>query len=293
MPKLSKILNLSVNRLSENIARIRPILNAALKKHWRPLLPRPHTQSNRHLPYAALIIDATTTQCFRPEGLFEQSKTYYDGKNRIYGLKTEVAVTACAPYLFVRSSPHYPGSVHDFTIHKHEYIHYVDFLRKRPEERDEIADVNPNAENWAVIADKRYIGPADVTPGVRRITPMRKPLLQAERQSNEMINRARVPIEQFFGRLRCKFPLFRNTYRFDHSNFDIDFENACLLVNEDVVRRALSQEDGVLYNKFLARQIEKDASERVKRKAERVRYKAAKKRRLDTVAQYVPGDRKD
>jgi hypothetical protein len=293
MPKLSKILNLSVNRLSENIARIRPILNAAMKKHWAPLLPRPHTQLNRHYQYAALIIDVTTTQCYRPEGVFEHSKHYYDGKNRIYGLKTEVAVTACAPHLFVRASPHYPGAVHDFTIHKQEYAHYVDFLQKRPEERDEIVDVDPNAANWAVIADKGYIGPANLTPGVRRITPMRKPLLQAERQSNQIINRARVPIEQFFGRLRCKFPLFRNTYRFDHSNFNVDFENACYLINEDILHRALTEQDGVLYNKFLARLIEKDTTERVKRKLERARYKIAKRQRIEAVAQFVPGLRKD
>ncbi|HSN67109.1 MAG TPA: transposase family protein [Fusibacter sp.] len=293
VPKLAKIFNLSEERFSKNVERIRPLLNAAMKNRWVNLLPRPDSDLHRRFNYAGLLVDATTIQCFRPEGRFEEAKHYYDGKNHIYGLKVEVAVTTCAPHYFVRSSPHVPASVHDYTVNKKEYLNYVDYLRKRPGESDRIHDPNPNEPNWATVNDKAYIGPATDTPGVRRITPTKNPLTLAQRQANQQVNEDRTPIEQFFGRLCKKFPVYRNTYRYDHKNFDVDFQIACFLVNEDILLTALAKNDIDVYNGVLSKRQKDYDDEKEKESAARQRYQATKRQRVDSFGQYVPGNKKD
>ena len=212
------------------------------------MLPRPDSDLTRDHNHAALLIDAITIECFRPEGRFEEGKHYFDGKNHIYGVKSEVAVTAARPHFYVHSTPHEPGSVHDYTIHKKNYRSYLDYLRKTPEERARIQDPDPNKDYWAAILDKAYIGPRSNTPKLRRITPMKKPVTAAQKASNMIINKERVPVEQFLGRLGAKFVVYRRVYKFDHRHFDSDFAIACYLVNEEVFLTALAEADSKAYN---------------------------------------------
>jgi hypothetical protein len=48
--------------------------------------------------YIALLADSTSFEVFRPKGRFEEQKHYYDGKNKMYAVKKEVAVMAHAPH---------------------------------------------------------------------------------------------------------------------------------------------------------------------------------------------------
>src|SRR6185369_15166002 len=117
-----------------NIDRVRPILHSALLARWSQLVGRPIADPDRPFPHAALIIDGHSTECFRPRGRYEEVKHYFDGKNRIYALKTEVAIAAHRPHFFVTSCPHYAGSTHDYAMHKREYRRYLPYLRKHQAE---------------------------------------------------------------------------------------------------------------------------------------------------------------
>jgi hypothetical protein len=291
-PALAKILNIGESRFISNISRVRPILNEALSVKWKSLLPRPGDDVERRYPAAALLIDCHTTECFRPKGRFGDAKTYYDGKNCIYGVKSELAVTAARPHFFVTSTPHEPGSTHDYTIHKRFYHIYLDFLRKRRHEAPDLQDP-AQEEYWPVIVDKGYIGPAADTPDERRITPRKNAVTQTDIRWNQDVGHDRVPIEQFLGRLCKLFAVFRNVYRYDHSNFDVDFANACLLTNEAIVATELVDEDATLYRQILAQRVEKHSNEVKKRKAAQERWKKNKSRRLDKVDPTIKGDKKD
>ena len=120
------------------------------------------THSSSH---AALIIDTHTTQCFYPKGPFAKATAYYDAKNAIYGLKCEVAVTACPPYFYTHVSAYVPGATHDFELFKRGYFNYLDYLLKLPTESIRLpGDTQPR--HWALLCDLGYIGPEGVSPDV-------------------------------------------------------------------------------------------------------------------------------
>jgi hypothetical protein len=291
--QLAKIVNISEGRFSKNVDRVRPHLLAALKQRWATMFPRPDTDLTRDHNYAAHLIDVTTIECFRPEGRFEEAKHYFDAKNHIYGVKSEVAVTAVRTHYYVHSTPHEPGSVHDYTIHKRNYRSYLDYLHKTPDERTRIQDPDPNEDYWAAIMDKAYVGPRADTPEMRRITPMKKPVTAAQRASNLIINKERVPNEQFFGRLGAKFVVYRRVYKFDHRHFDSDFAIACYLTNEDILLTALAEADSKAYSGVHTKRQQDFDAERDREKASRLRYKANRAARLETIGSAVPGPKKD
>src|SRR5690606_5748014 len=130
-----KALGIGKTQFIGNIDRVRSVLNAALKRKWPVLAPRPLDDSERPLPAIGLLIDCTTVECYRPKARFGEAKHYFDGHNKIYGLKTEVAVTSARPHVCVAVSPHYPGSTNDYTIHKENHQLYSSYLRKTVEER--------------------------------------------------------------------------------------------------------------------------------------------------------------
>lgn len=94
-------------------------------------------------------------------------------------------------------------------------------------------------------------------------------------------------MEQFFGRLCAKFTVFRTRYEYDHGNFDVDFTNACYLINEDILNAELAEEDYDLYRKVLTRRLRDSNEAEKKRRAERERYGRRKRQRLARVDEYV------
>jgi hypothetical protein len=86
------IRNITSNRVEDNINRIRPILHSALTSKWFHEILRFQPLMNTPFPHINIIINIYTIQCFKPKVLFEEAKIYWDGKNKIYGLKNEVAI---------------------------------------------------------------------------------------------------------------------------------------------------------------------------------------------------------
>jgi hypothetical protein len=152
-------------------------------------------------------------------------------------------------------SEHVPGSVHDYVLHKSIYQHYVPYLHMT-EDEIQIQQEQVNPPYWPIMGDKGYVGPAVDTEPIPRIVPSKGKLLTANQQArNAAINKKRVVIEQFFGRLCCLWAIFRNTWRFDRGNFDDDFTIACLLTNEHIQEMALAVEDSIFYDHWRAQRI--------------------------------------
>ena len=82
--------DITPSQVEENIRRIRPVLKDSLSKKWCdpvPACPRPLAESP--FPQVALIVDSHTTPCFCPKAPFEEATIYFNGKNKVYGLKSE------------------------------------------------------------------------------------------------------------------------------------------------------------------------------------------------------------
>ncbi len=230
---LAKILNIKPNRLEDNIHRIRTIVNKTLRFRWWSPIARPRYQDGSPFPNVALIIDNHTSEVFRPKDPFGEAKIYWDGKNKIYGLKNECAIMATTPHYFTHINKEEVASIHDYQYHKGCYVNYLDYLLRLADEAHHLQG-DLHHRFWAVMGDKAYIGPPTDTPDLRRICPKKGTLLMADRTRNEEINKARVPIECAFGRVLKKWGVARNIYRYDHAHFQTDFENWCLLTNEDI-----------------------------------------------------------
>lgn len=286
---LAKTLGMKESRFEDNVHRIRPILNAALKDRWWSNRSRPvPVWDSGAAPYAALLIDHHTTEVFRPKTRFSEAKIYWDGKNHCYGLKSEVAVSASAPHYCQFVQRYTVASVHDYADLKSHYTSYLEYLLKTPEEAA-LFPADVQNRYWAAILDKAYIGPAADTPDFRRVTPQKAPRTPQEAQRNVQISRDRVPIECFFGRVCSLWQNVGSLYRWDHSNFDMDFENACLLTNEHIKAHNLAELDQEFFFNLLSLRYAEQMEKIEKRKATLTKSKNVKKAKLRNAVVAVLG----
>jgi hypothetical protein len=244
---LSHFLRVKFRALDTAISRARIALNEALSSKWLEKRGRPVPLADNQFSHVALLIDATTFPTYRPTGRFEETKHYWDGKNKLYGLKKEVAVSAVAPHVAVFISKGFVASIHDYEFFKKNCKVYETFLRKTPDERRQLTMDSQNS-HWGVMVDKGYTGPPEDTPYVRRIFPVKGRYLRPQQVENNLrISRTRVKVEMFFGRLKKSWAITRQPYRFDHSHFDEDMNNCILLTNELVGITNLLGEDKQFY----------------------------------------------
>ncbi len=288
-PTLAKTLSVGISQFTGNLVRIRSILNSALKEKWPQMAPRPLEDAERPIYEIGLLVDVTTVESFRPKGKFGEVKHYFDEHHKVYGLKKEIAVTSARPHVCTSVTPYRPGGIDDYHIHKDYFSLHMDYLRKTPEERRESKDRDDHPF-WGVLADKKYIGPAADTPNERRSTPMKKPITEAQKKSNKEKSKARVPVECFLGRFFRKMGVFNAIYRQDHSHFDLDFENAIMVINEDISASSLTLDDGEFYQKFLDARVERWNTEHEQEKRSADKYKVNKKVKLAKVQRYVRDD---
>jgi len=70
---------------TDTITRVRPIIYKTLKNRWQDK-KRPK-QTDGNLRHAAIAVDSSSFEIFKPSGKFDETKCYFDGKNHIYALK--------------------------------------------------------------------------------------------------------------------------------------------------------------------------------------------------------------
>jgi len=117
------------------------------------------------------------------------------------------------------------------------------------------------------MGDKGYVGPQDDTHSLTRVTPKRGILSQQDQVRNTSIDRERVAVEQFLGRISRLWTTMARTWRWEHGHFDTDFRIACLLTNEHISTTELDPEDGDFYNQLLHSFVSAAEQRRQKRTA--------------------------
>lgn len=129
MEYMAAILHVPLTTFRDTVCRTRPILHEVLEGRWNTK-PRPQVIDSPTLFHAALVVDSTSFEVYRPVGRFDEAKIYFDVKNHIYALKKEVAVQAKAPHYALFYHKATPGSVHDYETLKKTYKTYIDFTKK-------------------------------------------------------------------------------------------------------------------------------------------------------------------
>jgi hypothetical protein len=229
-----------------------------------------------------LLVDTTSIPVYRPKGRFDEVKSYWDAKHKIYALKKEVAVLASSPHYAMFASKGQLGSVHDYTIHKETNLEYAEYLLKTTEEHRKIPNDKDNPR-WAVLGDKAYQGPNSDTPQIRRLFIKKGVRTINKKAQNKMLAKQRVPVEQFFGRLTQLWRITRNTYRYEHTNFDIDIDNCILLTNEHIKVNQLEEIDFTFYRKLIQEHKREYEVKQEKRQAQVAKYRINKRRRLSGI----------
>lgn len=274
--KLALCFNKKPGAVRDAINRMKPILNDAMKEKWWDERPRVRPLLETNFPYIGLIGDTTSVEVLKPKGRFEEAKYYWDEHNKIYALKKEVAIMAASPHYALFSQKGEIGSRHDYSILKTTYTDYVKYLRKHVDEMPSVP-IDMNNPSWAMLFDKAYIGPPEDTLDLRRITPKKNPQLHAEKLRNKELNAIRGSIERFFGRMEKLWGCIREIYRWDHDNFDVDFDNCLLLTNEHIKQNQLEEIDRKFHLQVIEdRRMRRERKEQ-KRKQELELYKQKKK----------------
>ena len=102
-----------------------------------------------------------------------------------------------------------------------------------------------------VFGDRGYIGPDLDTPNLRRVKMIKNPSFRSEINRNSELEKIRVPIECWFGRLKKLWKFTRETYTLDHRKFDDHFEILALLTNEQIRVSSLVENDQKYYKIYL------------------------------------------
>ena len=80
---------------------------------------------------------------------------------------------------------------------------------------------------------------------------IRNPSFQSEINQNSELEKIRVPIECWFGRLKKLWKFAREIYKLDHRTFDEHFEILALLTNEQIKVSSLAEEDEKYFKAYL------------------------------------------
>ena len=132
---------------------------------------------------------------------FNQKDEFYSGKHKRHCLKKEVIVNVRSGTAAMISQEH-PGSVPD-----------VEILKRHAE------NVNRMIGPTRVLADKGYRGVTQV------------PNLHVVTDENGAEKRARVIVEQFFGRLKSSCAVFARPWELSWRRFSDLFDIGCALTN--------------------------------------------------------------
>lgn len=207
------------------------------------------------LDCALLAVDVHFQKSNRPEGRFSDQKHYFSGKHYQYGLKFEASVypNGLASYV----SPHYPGSTHDFEIFKQNVNVYKQLLTKTNRERG-LIDNGPLAETypseWAILGDSAYTGAEK--QGLRGLYIKKsKHQHPAERAKYAAWSKARVLVENFFGRMLNLWGIMRETYTYNHGDYDNLVSVVVSLTNYHIKKYPLRREEGEYYANFVTEMV--------------------------------------
>ena len=235
-----------------------------------------------HVHFARYATDVTFQPSNRPTGNIDETKLYYSGKHKLYGLKTEVSVLPNGIAVF--ASPPYPGSRSDLDIFRTHVQMNRAKLRKRSGEHEirdtyKLSEKYPNL--WAVIVDKGCYGAAEL---VRAIHPIKKPanqLLSLEQAAeNRNICGDRIVVENFFGRMCSLWAIMSTKYRWK-TEWYIHFTRLCLaLTNFHIEPNPIRSNDGAFYEKMKKKLYYTGVKNAEKRRVAQQHYRDRRRQRI-------------
>jgi hypothetical protein len=231
---------LPLSTFSRQINWMKISLSEYFRERFRPeqflYSPDQNTNAFKHV---ALIIDSTSIKIPRPSGTWAESIQYWDGKNEIYALKVEIAITNTVKPVAIFISPSYPGSHHDSNIHRKFSKCYDKFLQIQPQHYHLLHNSFRTSQKYYIMADKAYAG---LDTGLNYEIPIKNPNLSQDNY-NKIIGQVRVRIEQFFGRMKTCWKFTNKTYPINRESFDCDIANCVYLTNIISSRIPLSNDD--------------------------------------------------
>ena len=269
---------LKITALTKAVSRAREAVKFGLEDIYKKKT-RPKSLSNSEYFYVAALVDSTSIPICRPTGKHLEVKPYWDHKHSMYALKKQVVVMAQKPHLALFSTEYSVGSKFDFKIFRESYKDFQNYFKKTDREKVELIG-DESQSHWSICGDKAYVGKAQLTPPIRRVTPKKKPTTPSEIQRNGVISRIRCPVEQFFGRL-TKIWFITGEYRYSHEHFDTDMDNCIFLTNLHIeMFSSLDDQDGDYYRRLIAAQRKKKEEISLKRKKQRDAYLKRKRQML-------------
>jgi IS5 family transposase len=232
-------------------------------------------------PEVALVIDCSVQECARPAGAFSShQRLFFSGKHCFHCYKREYAHLPNGVTVFV--SDVFPGSYHDMHVSQTMTAKYATFLAKGHDE-DELADPEPDARSWAVMADKAYTGLDNTLRCVVPRKDMRAhPLTADDRARNRLISSNRIVVENFYGRKWCVFHVAREVFYGNMSKFACVDDIMTALTNYHVGKYPLRAEDGNSYRALLHARLAEAARLDAKQHARNREYQRRYRERSHT-----------
>jgi IS5 family transposase len=195
---VSFLFGIDDSRVCRLIQKIEPLLAKVMALSKARSLSQKEVES--------LIIDAAEQALERPK---KGQKKYYSGKKKRHTLKTEIRVTL--EKRIVHVSKTYPGSIHDFSVHKQEPL--------LPKKSRVYVDLGYQG------LDKRHRETELPYKAFKK-----KPLDKEEKQYNQALSRIRVKVENVLAQIKV-FKIMSDRYRNKRKRYTIKFNIIAGIVN--------------------------------------------------------------
>ena len=141
---------------------------------------------------------------------------------------------------------------------------------------------NTYGNAWALLADRGYQGAASV---LRAILPKKGKLTLVDEAQNKKIAHDRIICENFYGRLKMLWAIMRDTFRWDHEEYDRVFQICVALTNFQLRSSPLRANDGELYRRIMKAHQRQGEQRQVKRREWNTKYRERMKARSLTQTQ--------
>lgn len=254
------------NIIKNNIEKIHDVLKKCLINdlalHQLPV--------SQDFPECGYVVDATVQTIDRPCLSYEKAAGYFSGKHSKYCLKSQVIVTRNGLAVHIVSGK--KGAKHDKLV----------FDKSLESFQNEVISHHPN-ESKKILADKGYQDNASEI----LVTPIKgKPLALTSAQNayNDKLSKARIIIENFFGRLKKRYQIMFDQFRGTKKDYRIVFEICCALINYEVFEcgHAFREEDNAFYKRVKAAMILESQQIEKEKKKKRLAQAQARKAKYAT-----------